>query len=157
MKRTLGIAVKEGIIVAVASVVVALVFNFVRNDGIPLIADAEAFRIQTNAEFLKAEDAGRLFEEGSAIFVDARAAEIYGIRRIEGAVNITPTETGPENLAWLCGAGAHIVCYAAQASQRQAGIVADKLLELGCEKVFVLHGGIEAWIELGLPLEETGA
>jgi hypothetical protein len=74
VKRTLCIAVKEGIIVAVASVVVALVFNFVRNDGIPLIADAEAFRIQTNAEFLKAEDARRLFEEGSAIFVDARAA-----------------------------------------------------------------------------------
>jgi rhodanese-related sulfurtransferase len=156
VKRTLYIAVKEGIIIALISVVVSLAVNFARDDGIPLIADADAFRIQTNAEFLKVEDAGSLFDQGKAVFIDARAPEIYDRRHIEGAMNVTPTDTDLESLMWLTGADIHVVCYADEASQRQAGVVADRLLDMGCEKVFVLNGGIEAWIALGLPVEEEG-
>ena len=43
--------------------------------------------------------------------------------------------------------------YAAEASQRQAGVVADRLMELGAERVFLLYGGIEAWKAAGLPTD----
>ena len=64
MRRILHQVTREAIIVLVVVLAVSLIFNRVRNGGIPLIADAETFRVRTDAEFAKVEDAHRLFEEG---------------------------------------------------------------------------------------------
>ena len=111
--------------------------------------------MQTNAEFAKIEDAYQLFADGRAIFIDARAAEVYALGHIEGAINAPPG--GPElaGLAWLADADTYVICYAAEKSQRQAGVAADKLLELGCEKVFVLMGGFESWGKQGFPVDRA--
>jgi rhodanese-related sulfurtransferase len=103
---------------------------------------------------MTAEDAHGFFEQGGAIFIDARAPEAFALGRIEGAVNVPPAGA-TEDVSWLVGADARVICYASEDTQRQAGVVADQLLDLGCDKVFVLHGGLEAWIELGLPMDET--
>jgi rhodanese-related sulfurtransferase len=146
-------AIKQAVIISIVVVVVGLGFNMLRRDGIPLVADAETFRVQTEAEFIKAENARDLFDEGTAIFVDARDPQVYSIERIEGALSIPPT--GPElnGAAWLSDTESSVICYASEQSQRQAGVVADKLIEMGAKKVFVLFGGIEAWKAAGLPTE----
>ncbi len=153
MSRILRSAVRQAAIISIVVVVVGLGFNMLRRDGIPLIADAEAFRVQTRAEFMKADDARRLFEEGSAIFVDARDPQVFSIERIEGAINIPPSGASGEGIDWLTDISSSLICYASEKSQRQAGTVADRLMEMGSEKVFVLYGGIEAWQALGLPTE----
>lgn len=147
--------VRESLVVLVGVLAVSFIFNLARKEGIPLIADAEAFRVQTNAEFAKIEDAYQLFADGRAVFIDARAPEVFALGHIEGAINAPPG--GPElaGLAWLADADTYVICYAAERSQRQAGVAADKLLEMGCENVFVLMGGFEAWGEHGYPADRA--
>lgn len=145
--------VRESLIILVGVLCVSFIVNFARRGGIPLIADAEAFRVQTNAEFAGIEDAYRLFKEGRAIFIDARAPEVYALGHIEGAINAPPG--GPElaGLTWLADADTYVIAYAAEKSQRQAGVAADKLLEMGCRQVYVLMDGFGAWERLGYPVE----
>lgn len=154
MTRILTDAIKQAVIISVVVVVVSLVFNAVREEGIPIVADAGTFRIQTDAEFIKIDDAQRLFEEGGAVFVDARDARIFAMGHIEGALNIPPAGAGIEEFSWLSDVDSDIIIYASEESQRQAGVVADKLLEMGAGGVRVLYGGFEVWKTAGLP---TGA
>jgi rhodanese-related sulfurtransferase len=153
MGRTLAAAIKQAVIISAAVVVIGLGFNALRRDGIPLVADADTFRIQTEAEFIKVENAWRLFDEGEAIFVDARDPKVFAIERIEGAFNLPPAGSEPQAMDWLSSTQSNVICYASEESQRQAGVVADKLIGIGTEKVFVLYGGIEAWKAAGLPVE----
>lgn len=154
MNGILKSAVRQAVIISIVVVVVGLGFNMLRRDGIPLVADAETFRVQTEAEFLKVEDARALFDEGSAIFVDARDPMVFSTERIEGALNIPPAGPQLETAGWLGDTDSYVICYASEASQRQAGVVADKLIEMGAGKVFVLYGGLEAWMDAGLPTEK---
>lgn len=156
MKPILRQVTKEAIIVLIAVVAVSLIFNFARKGGIPLIADAEAFRVRTEAEFAKVEDAHRLFEEGRAIFVDAREPAIFSMGHVEGAINASASSREVESLVWLASADAYVICYASEQNQRQAGIVADRLIEMGGEKVYILLGGFEVWEGRGLPTEKGG-
>ena len=145
--------VREAFIVIVGVLAISFIFNFSRKEGIPLIADAEAFRVQTNAEFAGIEDAHGLFAEGQAIFIDARAPEVFALGHIEGAINAPPGGEDLAGLTWLADADTYVICYAAEMSQRQAGVAADKLLQMGCEKVFVLLEGFDAWAGKGFPVD----
>lgn len=151
MTEILTRAVKEAIIITVVVVVVAMVVNFTRDEGIPLIADAEAFRIQTNAEFIVAADAEGYFSEGTGIFLDARDERLYAVEHIEGAMNLISTGGSLDEMAYMVPADPVLICYSAEATEREAGVIADKLLEMGFTKVYVLHGGLESWKALGLP------
>ena len=153
MRHVLASAVKQAVIISIAVVVVGLGFNMLRQDGIPLIADAETFRVQTEAEFISVENARQLFEEGNAILVDARDARFFSMERIEGALSIPPTGPELEASGWLSDTESAVICYASEESQRQAGVVADKLIEMGTGKVFVLFGGLGAWKAAGFPTE----
>jgi rhodanese-related sulfurtransferase len=146
----------EGIILVVVSAIAGFAVNHARTEGIPLIADAEAFRVRTDAEFMSTEDAFRLFEEGTAVFLDARGPDLFAVERIEGAMNIAPSAEGVESVAWLAGADIRVICYACEENQREAGVLADMLLEIGCSQVYVLHGGIEGWKDSGFPMEVGG-
>ena len=155
MRKVFESALKEAGVLLVVCLAVALIYNFVREAGIPIVAEAEAFRIRTDAEFLKGEDAADLFEQGTAFFVDVREPRFFEIGRVEGALNLPSSEidVDVEAMTWLVASDLTIIVYASRANQRQAGVVADKLIEMGCQKVFVLHDGIEGWKELGLPTE----
>lgn len=151
MTETLTRAVKESIIILIAVLAVALIVNFTRDEGITLIADAEAFRVQTDAEFMIAEDARVHFEEGTAIFVDARENRFFAGEHIEGAMNLPATASNVDSLAFMVPADPVLICYSSAATERQAGVIADKLLEIGFKRVYVLHGGLDSWKGLDLP------
>lgn len=153
MRPILVTGVKEGLIILVVALAVSLSVNHARKDGIALVAQADTFRVRTDAEFMKVEDALRLFEDGIAVFVDAREPEIYALRHIEGAMNMPASGSDPEAVAWLAGSETYVISYSSETSQRQAGVVADRLLQMGCKRVRVLYGGIEAWTDEGLPVE----
>jgi rhodanese-related sulfurtransferase len=153
VKHVFRRAAKEGGLVLVVAVVVGLTFNRVRPGGIPFIAAADAFRIQTKAEFITPEDAAKFFDAGNAFFIDARDAGAYAAEHIEGALNADPGQAGVDSLAWIAAANPYVIAYASKASQRQAGVLADKLVDAGFKKVYVLLDGIEAWKSRGLPIE----
>lgn len=151
MTDVLTRAVKESIVILIAVLAISLIVNFTREGGIPLIADAEAFRVQTDAEFMVAEDARVHFDGGTAIFVDARENRFFTGEHIEGAVNLPSTEANIDSLAYMVPADPVLICYSSEATERQAGVIADKLLEIGFKRVYVLHGGLESWKALALP------
>ena len=153
MKHVLAGAAKEGVLILVVAAILGLVVNQVRKDGVPLIAAADAFRVQTNAEFITPDDAATLFEEGNAFFIDARDPSLYATEHIEGALNASPSKSGVDSLAWIAPADPYVIAYASKANQRQAGVLADKLLDAGFKRVYVLLDGIEAWKSKGLPVE----
>ena len=153
MKRLFAGTLKEAVIILVLGVAVGLVVNFVRKDGLGIIAEADEFRVRTNAEFVTTEDAWRLFEEGKAFLIDARDPASFRRERIEGALNASPTQAGVDSLAWIAPANPYVIVYASEASQRQAGVLADKLLDAGFKKVRVLLDGIEGWKKAGHPVE----
>ncbi len=151
MTHILSRAVKEAIVIAVAVVIIAFIVNFTRGEGIPLIAGADSFRVQTNAEFMVAADAAGRFEDGTALFIDAREADLFETEHIEGAMNLPSTAEDLHTVAYLVPADPGMICYSEAATERQAGVIADKLLEIGFKQVYVLHGGLESWKEEGLP------
>lgn len=155
MRRLLAGTVKEAVMILVLGAVIALVVNFVREGGIPLVAEEDAFRIRTRAEFVGADDAWGLYEAGNAFFIDARDASAFEREHIEGALNATPTHAGVDSLAWIAAADPYVITYASEASRRQAGVLADKLLDAGFTKVRVLVDGIEGWKRAGRPIEGT--
>lgn len=153
MKRVLTIAVKEAAVIVVVGVVIAVAVNLARKDPLPFVAAEDAFRVKTNAEFISVDDAWKLFEGGNTFFMDARDPGLYAAERIEGALNVEPGQAGVDSVAWMTAADPSVVAYGSKDTQRQAGVLADKLLEAGFHKVYVLLGGIEAWKQAGLPVE----
>lgn len=153
MRAVLASAAREAAVLAVVGAVVGLVVNAVRDDGVPVIAAADAFRVRTNAEFISVENAWSLYEQGNAFFVDPRDPSAFAAERIEGALNASATLSGADSLAWMASADPYVIVYASEGSQRQAGVLADKLLEAGFEKVSVLLDGLEGWKRAGHPVE----
>jgi rhodanese-related sulfurtransferase len=146
-------ATREALVLLVFGIAVGLVVNSVRKDGLSLIAEADAFRVRTNAEFIGTQDAWDLYEQGNAFLVDARDPAAFAREHIEGALNASPTRGGADSLAWMASADPYLIAYADEGSQRQAGVLADILLEAGFRRVWVLLDGIEGWRKAGLPVE----
>ncbi|HVP56749.1 MAG TPA: rhodanese-like domain-containing protein [bacterium] len=153
MKHIIFGAAMEALPIVLVAFAVALVVNFVRKDGLPMVAAEDAFRVKTKAEFITPDDAWKVFQGGSALFVDARDPGLFGLEHIEGALNVAPSQAGVDSLAWMAPADPDVIAYASKATQRQAGVLADKLMEAGFKKVHVLLDGIEAWKAKGLPIE----
>lgn len=153
MKAILTGAAKEALVLLVLGTAVGLAVNALRKDGVPLIAEADAFRVRTNAEFISTEDAWGLYEQGNAFFIDPRDPSAFAREHIEGALNASPTQSGVEGLAWIAPADPYVVAYASEGSRREAGVLADKLLEAGFKKVTVLLDGLEGWKRAGHPVE----
>jgi rhodanese-related sulfurtransferase len=154
--RSVRIAIREAVIILVVVVLVSLVFNSLRKNGIPLVAEEEAFRIRTRAEFIAVEDARRLFDQGRAIFIDAREPEMYGVLHVEGALNLPASAQHDQDVAWLRAADSYVICYGSEQSPRPAGVIADYLLDIGVRRVRVLLGGLGAWEKSGFPTESGG-
>jgi rhodanese-related sulfurtransferase len=153
VRAILAGAAKEALILLLVGAIVGLAVNAVRKNGVTLLAEPDAFRIRTNAEFISTEDAWDLYEQGTAFFIDPRNPEAFAAERIEGALNASPTQSGVDSLAWIVAADPYVITYASVGSQRQAGVLADKLLEAGFKKVKVLLDGLDGWKRAGHPVE----
>ena len=67
-----------------------------------------------------------------------------------------PMESGREDRLEVDRDG-EVVVYCACPNEASAAIVAKRLMQAGFRKVRPLHGGIDAWVAAGLPLERSAA
>jgi rhodanese-related sulfurtransferase len=98
-----------------------------------------------------------LFQDGQALFIDARPAHEYGELHILKALNITPEmlESGmPDQLSDM-PKDREIVVYCGQVSCDLALQVAEKLQTLGFSRVVAYMGGFRAWDEAGYPADTS--
>ena len=99
-----------------------------------------------------------LFQQGQALFIDARPAEEFAELHIPKALNIYPGHGWQAGVAEKVAGFARdreIVVYCGQVSCDLALKVAEKLQALGFTRVTAYVGGFRAWDEAGYPADTS--
>jgi rhodanese-related sulfurtransferase len=106
---------------------------------------------------LNLAQAYEIFQQGQALFVDARNADEYGELHIPGAVNLSSSDLNQGGTKALTGIATdrQVVVYCGQVSCDAALQVAEKLQSLGYTRVTAFMGGFRAWDEAGYPAETS--
>ena len=148
------------IVITITSIVLSLILNVVRPDGIPLLAKelAVAEEIEYDAATeprllaIALEQALELYQKGT-VFVDAREPEYYQEGHIRGAWNFPFFLELVFKLDSLQGKDAPLVIYC---SGDECGSSEDLAYELqgeGFSNLLVFKGGWTAWNSSGHPIE----
>jgi len=97
----------------------------------------------------------KLGRENSPVLIDVLPREVYEKRRIPGAFNACVYEVSfPDQIAALLKEhDREIVVYGSSSASRDAKTAAEKLVRMGCRRVFALEGGLIAWRDAGHPVE----
>jgi 3-mercaptopyruvate sulfurtransferase SseA len=158
MVRILKQAVLIVLIPAVAGLLVnhRLVLRFVRGEFGHGFVDLAKTPEVVPIDFQRTLE---LWQAGTAVFIDARAAGLFARGHIPGAVNLPPGE--PLSRRVLSGLDLHperpIVVYCEGGSCLDSLHLARELAALHrFPDLRVYFGGWEEWVERGLPVEEDG-
>lgn len=147
---------REAALLIAAAVGIALLANAWRPDGLSLFtAPPAAGEISDDALQIPLEEAVRRHAEGSAVFVDARAAADFAAGHIRGALS------GPDQEfdRWIEGfiaavePDAVIVAYCEGAQCALSHSLVEKLRELGYGNARYVVDGWGRWKAKGLPTE----
>jgi rhodanese-related sulfurtransferase len=96
----------------------------------------------------------RKLENGDAfVLVDALPVISYAASHLPGAINMPPERVDDLAPRRISDLGAEIVVYCASPTCMSSVEVAERLAELGYEKVRHYPGGKRDWVAAGLPLE----
>ncbi len=118
---------------------------------------AESARLaQGQAPYISLADARSQFESGAALFADARPLKAYRMGHIKDAMNLDPYEfdAWSGNFFSQFSADTLIIAYCDGAMCPLSSELAEKLIALGYEKVFVLKNGWHLWKAAHLPTEQ---
>jgi rhodanese-related sulfurtransferase len=141
-------------VLAVLSAIIAAGINGLKREPFPVHVPPGFYGIESPARPLLVAGAGRHFEEGRSVFVDARRASAFEEARIQGALNVPFDrweELYPALEPWLAGRG--IVLYAGRDDIRTADDLAGALAKRGhIDSLFIFLGGVEEWRRAGLPI-----
>jgi len=98
-----------------------------------------------------------LFQQGRALFIDARPADEYVELHVPKALNITPEmlAAGQDEAVAGLAKDREIVVYCGQVSCDLALQVAEKLQVRGFTRVMAYMGGFRAWDEAGYPADTS--
>lgn len=104
---------------------------------------------------LNLAQAHEIFQQGQALFVDARKPEEYEELHIPGAVNLPPEMLEKEGAGALEGIAQTrvIVVYCSQVQCDAALTVAEKLQSLGYKEAAAFLAGFNAWDQAGYPVD----
>ncbi len=133
------------------SVVSGLIFNALSANGISLLYHTPQIN---NRDNISAEQAYKLYNEGRALFIDARYREEYVQKRIEKSINLPASYSIDQISTHLDDYDKEqiIVVYCSAPSCTYSTRVAGICRFLKYSNVFVFGGGIEDWETNGYPL-----
>lgn len=99
----------------------------------------------------------QIWQEGRALFVDARKAEEYQELHVQGAVNLPPETWGELASSGLMQMDRvrELVIYCSQESCDDALKLAKKLRAAGFARVMAFTGGFRVWDEAGYPADTS--
>jgi rhodanese-related sulfurtransferase len=140
-------------LVIAISMVLAVIFNSVNPNGIPLFPE---FPDRSSIPMVSPSAAMEEIQRGETLILDALPSNFHQQRHIRGAVNIP---LGLFDIVYLMTFAEEdkekkIVVYGGTISKPYDLEVANKLLVRGYRNVRVLEGGLTAWVAGGYPVEE---
>lgn len=146
--------------ILILAAVVGLTVNQVRSGGLPLWGDwSPEARLQLDSGdtlVVGPDEAEALFVTQSAIFLDARASDIFEEGHIQGALNLPVEEIDKAFDAFSADIPpeATIVAYCDGESCNLSKELALALLDRGYPNVRVLVNGWTVWQQRNLPVEK---
>ncbi len=152
------------------SILISVIFNFVSDNGIPLIGNWPASggseaAVPPSAEegdppFISLDEAAALFQTPGVLFIDARDPEDFEVNRVRGAVSI-PYDYLPdedydlywENKAIEIPHHTRIVIYCSGSECESSLYLGLDMVQYGYRDVKIFYGGWNDWVNAGLPVE----
>ncbi len=106
---------------------------------------------------LSLAQAYEIFQQGQALFIDARNPEEYAELHIPGAINLSPRDLKGQGDRPLpeVPTERQLVVYCGQINCDAALQVAEKLQALGYSRVAAFLGGFQAWDQAGYPADTS--
>lgn len=160
MMRKIAILVGRSVILAGACVLIGVLFNALRTNGIDLVARAP-YQIFVPCPESLAEvgttNASDVQSKTEVLYLDARPREDFDKAHIKGAESFPYPLLGdpePARVEALKRKGLPIVTYCGGGRSKFGEMMAKLLTELGVEEVTHLEGGLEAWRKQGGDTEE---
>ena len=153
--------IRQCLAILALSAAISLAVNHLRPDGLPLIGDWSPQALLTTPDSgeslaISLQEAETLFFAQMAVFVDARAEELFRQGHIQGARNLPGNELEsrfPEGMADV-SPDSLVVSYCDGETCSSSKDVAFALMDNGYAQVRVLVNGWTVWREAGLPIEE---
>ncbi|MCW2604450.1 MAG: rhodanese-related sulfurtransferase [Pseudonocardiales bacterium] len=96
-----------------------------------------------------------LLKAGTATLIDALPPSYYQQQHLPGALNLVDTDVAARAADLLPDIDATIVTYCSNLACSNSKDVARRLERLGYRDVRTYPGGIQDWVEAGLPTEAT--
>ena len=152
-------ALLQAAVILVIAIILGLVVNTVRKDGIAVMGDwsAEARLTTSTGERLivSLSEAEKMFEDKAAVFMDARSKEEYDAGHIQGAISLPWHEVEQQIMGVVerIPPDRAIITYCDGETCALSKDLALFLKEMGYEKVRVLVNGWSLWKGAELPVE----
>ena len=139
------------VVVIGVSILLAIAFNFLNPNGIPLIPEQP-----DPVPSVSASKAMQEYQRKKALIVDAMPNNFYRMEHIKGALNLPPAQFDIMYMASFSrqDKDTNIVVYGSTISAPYDLLTANKLLLHGYSNVRILEGGLQAWEAGGYPLEK---
>jgi rhodanese-related sulfurtransferase len=163
MKKT----VKEVIFIVLLATALALLVDALSPVGIPWVgqwdvskgvirADNHDLIAMLGFEIDDVEIAGKIYGQGSAVFLDARSRSAYEDGHIRGAISMPVNEFDDviEPFSKQYAPEQTFIAYCSGRFCEDSHQLAERLYEHGYHNVLVMIDGYPGWLEKGLPVEE---
>ena len=154
-------AVWQAPAIIVLAVFIGLGVNHFRADGIPLIENRQAEQIPANAGYriISIDAAAALYQQGKAVFIDARPDDEYNAGHIKGALSLPYMQVEDRfiSVAQKLPENKMIITYCDGPTCELGSDLAKFLTQMGFATVRVLLNGWTVWNEQGLPVSGPGA
>lgn len=144
-------ALLQGAFIVILGVICGLGVNAVRHDGLPVLGPGKK-ELKTVSVF----EAWSLYQQGRAVFVDAREPEVYQSARLPGALSVPPesAKVREAELKKPAGSGKMLITYCDGPDCNKALDLAKALAASGLPGVAVMPDGWQGWTEAGFPIDE---
>ena len=154
--------IRQGVFLLTIGTLIAVGFNGFRSSGLPWIgrwsvSSLSAYHLQ-GPEEISLEETCSLYQQGNAVFLDARDPVSFQEGHIDGALNVSPEEAEDYRTEVLAmgNAGFEIIAYCDGVDCPLSHELARALQRLGIPSVKILVDGWSRWRNAGCPVAKEG-
>lgn len=142
--------------IVMLGIATGLAANRISPRGLPWITPPK--KTVSSGEYIPLEEAKKLWDSGSAMFLDAREPADYAACHIGNALNL-PAQSFQQHfgeLAPMLAPESPMVLYCDGTECEQSHHLRDSLSQLGYTNTHLLYNGMTAWRNAGLPITLGG-
>ena len=145
-----SVSLREAGLLFLFAVVATSASWIIRDDGLPFAADPVGYELELEAPLTSTEEALALYDEGDYIFVDTRPATDGAFQTIPGAFFIREATFDDDLLEYFdfMTTEDHFILFG-DGNLFPVSNIAARMKDRGYENLFILKGGLEAWLQAG--------